>query len=103
MPQTIAGTFAATVAPAVGLTSDILVVPTGVTTARLNLSGAIDTNNRVHVQKSTDNGRTWTTQNNLATVQSNFGITVAAGEHWRCLQATGQTQKTIQYSLSAES
>lgn len=103
MAQKIAGTFAAASGTAAGLTSDILVIPTGVTTAIATITGPINTSNRVHLQKSTDNGQTWATQNNLSTVQTGLAITVAAGEHWRALQATSQAGKSIQYSLSVES
>lgn len=105
MAQNIAGTFVATVgATAGGQASPILVIPSGVTSARVNVSGDIGASNRVFVQKSTDNGQNWTLTNNLSAAQTNLAVTVAHGEHWRLLaQSTSNANKTIVYSMSVES
>lgn len=104
MSQNITGTFAGSAgATSRNQLSATLVIPSGVTTARLNLSGQIDTNNRVTTMKSTNNGYSWTAQATYNAAQTNVAITVAHGEHWQFLAFTAEAGKVVNYSLSVES
>lgn len=104
MPQTIAGTFAGSAgANTAGFLSDTLVIPSGVTTAILSISGNIDTSNRVRTRKSLDNGHTWVQVVSYTSAQTATAVPVVHGEHWQLLCSPSEFGKTIQYSLSAES
>ena len=104
MPQNVSGTFAASASTTnAGMRSDTLVIPSGVTSFRLSLSGDIDTNNRVNLSKSLDGWQTITAIANYLTVQSNTAIPAANGEQFRLTCTTAQAGKVIYYSLSAES
>lgn len=102
MAQNIKGTFQGKNADTPSAISDVLVIPTGTTSARLNLRGGDAGVDTVLVQKSIDNGITWSTEDTLTTPQVNTTIAVAHGEQWR-LQMSGTPDTDIDYSLSAES
>jgi len=100
----IAGTFAASYAISTigALTSQILMIPSGVTQAKLYLTG-LDINNKVRMQKSTDNGVTWVNQTLYNSDQSGTVLTVAHGEHWRASVPDMEAGKSMAYKLSVES
>lgn len=85
-----------------GNASDVMVVPTGVTTARLTITG-LDGSNTVKSQKRTTPGGAFADQTTYNSNQSNVAVTVAAGEEWRLLGITQQAIKDIQYKFSCES
>lgn len=103
MSQKIAGSFASGGSATLGQISDVLVIPSNVTTARLNLSNNIDASNTCKTQKSTNSGGSWADQTTYNSAQSNVAVTVANGEQWRIAQVAGQATKQIGYSFSAES
>lgn len=103
MSQNISGTFVNGQSANPGQISDTLVIPSGVTSARLNLSGAIDASNTVKAQKSVNNGQSWTDGSTYNSVQANTAITVAHGEQWRLVTVAQQALKAVNYSLSVES
>jgi len=95
-------TFTTSGAPAsVGNASDVLVVPTGMTTMRLTTVG-LDGSNTIKTQKRTSPGGTWVDQTTYNSDQTNTAITVAAGEEWRVVQVTQQAIKDVRYKLSCE-
>lgn len=100
----IAGTFATgsqAISNPWSQASAVLVIPTGVTSAKFNAS-PVDTNNRIRLYKSTDNGLTWNSQANYTSNQVNTVLTVAAGEHWIATPPVMQAVKSINYKLSVE-
>lgn len=103
MAQEIAPTFFSTDISHRSQISDTLVIPSGVTTAILNIAGNIDASNTVRAQSSTDNGQTWAAGTLYSSAQTNVGITVSHGQHWRLFGNLTQAWKTIQASLSVES
>lgn len=107
MSQVVKGTFSSGASVGVGQTSDALVIPTNVTTARLTLLNnsisVIDGSNTVKTQKSTNNGLTWADQTTYNSAQSNVAVTVVPGEHWRFSLVTQQALKSMDYELSAQS
>lgn len=103
MSQNVKGTFASGKSSNAGSQfSDVLVIPTGVTSMRLNIAGAIDASNTVKTQKST-NGLTWSDQTTYNSAQTNTSVSVAHGEQWRLALVASEALKSINYSLSAES
>lgn len=104
MSQNVKGTFASGNSSNAGSQfSAELVIPTGVTSMRLNIGGAIDANNTVKSQKSVNNGQTWADQTTYNSAQVNTSVAVANGEQWRLALASEQALKAIDYSLSVES
>lgn len=105
MTQTVAGTFA-TGADAVGLgdqQSGVLVCGSTVSgQATLNTS-ALDTNNKIRMQKSVDNGATWTTVANLTTTQVNATISVLPGEQYRLITIALLPYAQVNYKATLES
>jgi hypothetical protein len=111
MAQNIAGTFASGGSSGVGQTSAELVIPTGVTQARLTIrndtvhpdNSVINGSNTCKTQKSTNNGQTWVDQVTYNRAQNNTAITVVPGEHWRLVLVSQQAGSNMHYSLSVES
>lgn len=107
MPQSIKGTFVSGASVGVGQTSPELMIPSGVTTARLTLPNntisTIDASNTCKTQKSTNGGQTWADQTTYNSAQSNVAVTVAHGEVWRLALVTQQALKSMDYELSAQS
>lgn len=107
MAQSIKGTFSSGASAGVGQTSAELVIPSGVTTARLtvpnNAISTIDASNTVKTQRSLNNGVTWADQTTYNSAQSSTAITVAHGEQWRLSLVAQQAFKSMDYTLSCES
>lgn len=104
MSQNVKGTFySGNSSNAGSQLSDVLVIPTGVTSMKLSVAGAVNASNTVKTQKSTNNGQTWADQSTYNSAQSNTAVTVVAGEHWRLALVASQVLKAIDYSLSVES
>lgn len=103
MSQNVKGTFISAQSVNLGQVSDVLVVPTGRTSLRLNLGGTLDASNTVKTQKSTNQGQTWADQTTYNAAQVNTAVAVADGEQWRLAIGAQQALKAIDYSLSAES
>lgn len=102
MSQKIAGTFASAQSSNLGAISDVLVIPSGVTVAKITLGGVIDASNTCKTQKTT-NGLTWSDVTTYNSAQSNVSVTVAHGEQWRIALITQQVFKQLEYSFSVES
>lgn len=102
MSQAIAGSFACGPSIALGQTSPQLVIPTGVTSAKLTLTG-LDASNTVKTRKSINNGATYVDQVTYNSDQAAVAITVVAGEHWDMTNVAQQALKTIAYKFSVES
>lgn len=94
-------TFTTGAGGSVGNVSDVMVVPTGVTSAKLTTVG-LDGSNTVKTQKRVAGGA-WADQTTYNSDQANTAITVAAGEEWRLVQVSQQATKDVRYKLSAES
>ena len=111
MPQNISGTFVSTSGPNRVQISEVLTVPTSATTGHrqgiLNISGDIDANNTVTLERTINNGVTWGgVLGPLTSPQTNVAYLLAqASGSWQYRITCSMTQpgKTIQYSLSAES
>lgn len=111
MSQNIRGTFASGQSSGVGQTSAELMIPSGVTSAKLTIpndsthpvNSTIDASNTVKTQKSTNGGQTWTDQTTYNSAQSATAITVAHGEVWRLVLVTQQAGKSMSYELSVQS
>ncbi len=107
MAQAIKGTFASGSSAGVGQTSAELMIPSGVTTARLTLPNntisTIGASNTCKTQKSTNGGQTWTDQTTYNSAQSNVAVTVAHGEVWRIASVAQQAFKAMDYELSVQS
>lgn len=102
----IAGTFNAgqTAHPgSLNQQSGVLMIPSGATSAKLNMSGGLDANNRARTQKSTDNGVSWSNITTYSADQVNTAVTVAHGEHWRIMAVDLQANRVINYKFSVES
>lgn len=93
-------TFTTGPAGSVGNASDVLVVPTGMTTMRLTTTG-VDASNTVKTQKRTAGGA-WADQTTYSSEQAATAITVATGEEWRLVQVSQQTTKDVRYKMSCE-
>lgn len=102
MSQSVSGTFANGQSVGVGIASDVLVIPSGVTAMYLTLGDAIDASNTVKTQKSTNNGLTWADQTTYNSAQNGTSVTVAHGEQWRLVTVAGQASKQISYRMSVE-
>lgn len=102
MSQIVKGSFASAGSANLGVNSDALVIPSGVTSMKLSVSG-LDASNTVKSQKSTNNGHTWADQTTYNSNQSAVAVTVAHGEQWRLFVITQQVTKLIDYIMSAES
>lgn len=101
----IAGTFNAgpTAQPgALNQQSGVLMIPSGTTSAKLNMSGGLDGSNRMRTQKSTDNGVSWTNITTYSADQVNTAVTVAHGEHWRIMAVDCAANRSLYYKLSVE-
>lgn len=99
----IQGTFHTGAVPITGLQpngSDVLTVPTGMTSMRLTLTG-LDGSNTVRTQKRTAGG-TFADQTTYNADQAAVAVPVAAGEEWRVVQVTQQATRDIRYKLSCE-
>lgn len=94
-------TFATGASASVGNNSDVLCVPTGMTSMKLTTVG-LDASNTIKTQKRTAGG-TWADQVTYNSEQTNTAITVAAGEEWRVVQVSEQATRDIRYKLSTES
>jgi hypothetical protein len=103
MSQKIRATFVSGQSVNAGQISDVLMIPTGVTSALLNIVGDIDGSNTVKTQKSTNNGYSWADQTTYSSQQINVAVTVVAGEQWRAVCNSVQPNKLIALSLSVES
>lgn len=101
MSANVQGTFATGANPVAGNNSDILPIPTGVTTARLTTTG-LSGSNTIKTQKRTAGG-VWADQVTYNSDQTNTAITVAAGEEWQLVSVTETTITDIRYRLSCES
>lgn len=94
-------TFTTGPTSSVGNNSDVLVVPTGMTSMKLTTLG-LDGSNTIKTQKRTSPGGTFTDQTTYNSDQTATVVTVAAGEEWRVVQVTQQVQKDVRYKLSCE-
>lgn len=103
MSQAVSGTFANGQSVSIGATSDVLAIPTNVTSMKLTLGDGIDASNTVKTQKSTNNGHTWADQTTYNSAQNATAVTVAHGEQWRLVTVAGQAFKQIRYRMAAES
>ena len=103
MSQKIAGTFVSGNSANPGQISDTLVIPSGVTAAKLTVGGAVNASNTVKTQKSTNNGQTWADVTTYNSAQNGTSVPVAHGEHWRLVGVAAQALKAVDYSLSVES
>ena len=107
MSQIIKGTFSSGASVGVGQTSAELMIPSGVTTARLTLPNnsisVIDGSNTCKTQKSTTGGQSWADQTTYNSAQSNVAVTVAHGEVWRLVSVAQQALKSMAYELSVQS
>jgi hypothetical protein len=103
MSQNVKGNFASASSSNLGQTSDVLVIPSGVTSMLLTLGGTIDASNTAKTQKSTNSGQTWVDQTTYNSAQTNVAVTVAAGEQWRVAIVTQQPLKQLHYGMSVES
>lgn len=101
MPANVQGTFATGSNPVSGNTSDVLEVPTGVTSAKLTTVG-LDASNTLKTQKRTAGG-TWADQTTYNSDQTNTAVTVAAGEEWQIVGVTQQAFKDLRFKFTAES
>lgn len=101
MPANVQGTFATGSNPVSSNTSDVLEVPTGVTSAKLTTVG-LDASNTIKTQKRTA-GAAWVDQTTYNSDQTNTAITVAAGEEWHIVGVTQQAFKDLRFKLTAES
>lgn len=95
-------TFATGSTASVGNCSDVVNIPTGVTTLLLTTVG-LDGSNTIKTQKRTTPGGAWADQTTYSSDQTNTAVTVAAGEEWRVCQVTQQAIKDVRYKLSCES
>ena len=102
MTQQVQGTFATGSNATSGNASDVLVIPTSTTTARLTTTG-LDASNTIKTQKNTAPGTAWVDQTTYNSDQTNVAVTVAAGEQWRIVGVTQQAFKDVKYKFSAES
>lgn len=100
MPANVKGTFAPAPGANSNAISDVLVITSGATVARLSLAGS--TGDSVKTQRSQDNGQSWADQSTHTVPQVNTAVTVATGEQWR-LMAVGVPTREIHYGLSLES
>lgn len=82
--------------------SGVLMIPFGITSAKLNMWGGLDGSNRMRTQKSTDNGVSWSNVTTYNADQTNVSVTVAHGEHWRIMSVDCAAYKTLYYKLSVE-
>lgn len=101
MSANVQGTFATGANAVAGNTSDILAVPTGVTTARLTTTG-LSGSNTIKTQKRTAGGA-WADQVTYNSDQTNTGITVAAGEEWQLVCVTELAITDVRFKFSCES
>lgn len=101
MPANVQGTFATGSNPVSGNTSDVLEVPTGVTSAKLTTTG-LDASNTIKTQKRTA-GAAWADQTTYNSDQTNTTVTVAAGEEWQIVGVTQQAFKDLRFKFTAES
>lgn len=101
MPANVQGTFATGANAVAGNTSDVLEVPTGVTSAKLTTVG-LNGSNTIKTQKRTAGGA-WADQTTYNSDQTNTAITVAAGEEWQLVGVTQQADVDIRFKLTAES
>jgi len=100
MPANVQGTFATGSNPVSGNTSDVLEVPTGVTSAKLTTLG-LDASNTIKTQKRTAGGA-WADQTTYNSDQTNTAVTVAAGEEWQLVGVTQQAFKDLRFKFTAE-
>ena len=108
MAQNVTGTFVSAQSVNNGQLSDILVVPAGITggtrVGLVNISGDISASNPVTLQRTLNNGASWSTFGGPYTsAQTNTQVTLSPVGQYRYLCDMGQAGKTINYSLSAES
>lgn len=102
MSQNIKGTFASASSSILGVVSDVLVIPSGVTSAALTTSG-LDASNTIKTQKTTNSGASWADVATYNSEQAATAITVAHGEQWRLFCVSQEAVKQISYSFSVES
>jgi hypothetical protein len=81
--------------------SDVLCVPTGMTSMKLTTTG-LDGSNTLKTRKRTAGG-TFADQTTYNSDQSATVVTVAAGEEWQAVQVTQQATKDVRFKLSCES
>lgn len=101
MPANVQGSFSTGANAVAGNSSDVLEVPTGVTSAKLTTTG-LDGSNTIKTQKRTA-GAAWVDQTTYNSDQTNTAITVAAGEEWQIVGVTQQANKDLRFKLTAES
>lgn len=100
MPANVQGTFATGANAVSGNASDVLEVPTSVTSAKLTTVG-LDGSNTIKTQKRTAGGA-WADQTTYNADQTNTAITVADGEEWRVVGVTQQAFKDLRFKLTVE-
>lgn len=105
MTSTIAGTFS-TSANGIGAglfdqQSGVLVVPSS---GRVVINASpLDTNNKIRLQTSTDNGVTWSSVSTFTTDQVDNVTTPTPGHQRRLVVVAMEAGKTIHYKMTAES
>lgn len=80
-----------------------LLIPAGVTSARLTLTGGLTANDRVRTQRSTDGGDTWTNQTVYNSDQNATNVTVVPGHRWRIVTVNLRANRDINYLFTVES
>jgi hypothetical protein len=105
MTATVAGSFttAADTAGDGDMQSGVLVIASTVSgNASLTVTG-LDSNNKVRLQRSTDNGASWTNQSILNADTINQSTAVTPGHQYRLSVLIMQALKTIAYKMTLES
>jgi hypothetical protein len=108
MAQQISGTFVRPLGTsgagaAVGLSSDTLDIPSGVSSIKL-WATPLDASNTIKTQRSVNNGATWVDQTTYNANQNGTSIGVTPGHQWRLTPVNLSTAgRCVDYRLSAES
>jgi len=105
MTSTVAGSFAtgANTAGDGDMQSGVLVVHAQASGNMLiTTTGDWDNNNKARLQKSLDNGASWSNISTINSIVTKQTQAVAAGEHWRFSCNNLQARKTIGYVLTLE-
>jgi hypothetical protein len=103
MSQVIQGTFANGALTSAGETSAQLLIPAGVTSAKLTTQG-LSAQNTIKTQKRVAaNGGAYVDQVTYNADQAATVIAVVAGEDWQIVCVTEQANTDIRYKLSCES
>lgn len=85
-----------------GVASDVLIPPTGATSAKLTITG-LDASNTVKTQKRTSPGGVWVDQTTYNANQTAVSVPVTSAEEWRLSIVAMQPIRTVLFKLSCES